>query len=176
MRDRGGKRRRWRTALLTALMSVAAGGSAAIEIESVPLADSVKIVKGERRLYLLKQGGVLLSFPVALGFAPEGHKERMGDGRTPEGVYAIDRRNPRSRFHRSLGISYPNAADRARARARGADPGGDIMIHGLAERFETIGPRHLESDWTEGCIALTNEQIDVLWHSVPIGTPIVIEP
>jgi murein L,D-transpeptidase YafK len=107
---------------------------------------------------------------VHLGFAPEGHKTRSGDGRTPEGRYVIDRRNARSDFHLSLGISYPNALDRARARSMGVDPGTNIFIHG--------GPRRAEDrrkpDWTAGCIAVSDREIEEIWSMVPTGIPITI--
>jgi len=119
---------------------------------------------------LLRGESVLRSYRVALGREPVGHKEREGDGRTPEGRYTIDLRNPKSRYHLALRISYPNEADRARAREMGVDPGGDIMIHGLKDGL----PR--EHDWTQGCIAVTDGEMDEIWSLVPEGTPIVINP
>jgi len=121
-------------------------------------------------MLLLRGESVLRQYRVALGRNPVGHKDREGDGRTPEGRYVIDRRNPNSRYHLSLRISYPNADDVARARAAGAEPGGDIMIHGLKD-----GERR-EGDWTLGCIAVTDEEMDEIWGLVAEGTPIVIEP
>lgn len=114
---------------------------------------------------------VLKDYRISLGFAPEGHKEVKGDGRTPEGVYRVDRRNPESRFHLSLGISYPNEEDRLRAEEQGIDPGGDIFIHGQEH------PRKLvRGDWTWGCIAVTNRQIEDVYAMVGDGTPIQINP
>ncbi len=133
-------------------------------------ADRVLVVKGERRLYLLRDGAILGWMPVALGRDPEGPKQRRGDWRTPEGEYVLDARNPASRFHRSIHISYPNEADMDRALAAGLDPGGDIHIHG------TPDPALLGRDWTIGCIAVGNDDMDLLWVLVPPGTPITIRP
>jgi murein L,D-transpeptidase YafK len=121
-------------------------------------------------MLLLRGESVVRSYRIALGREPFGHKVQEGDGRTPEGSYLIDRRNPRSAYHLSLHISYPNEADRARAAALGIDPGGDIMIHGLSN-----GERK-EGDWTRGCIAVTNEEMDEIWELVEDGTPIEINP
>jgi murein L,D-transpeptidase YafK len=135
-----------------------------------PRADHVVISKKNRLLVLMQGSTTLRRYRVHLGFAPEGHKTRSGDGRTPEGRYQIDRRNARSEFYLSLGISYPNATDVARARAMGVRPGGDIFIHG--------GPRpgidKRDRDWTAGCIAVTNEEIEEIWSVVPTGIPITI--
>ena len=133
-------------------------------------ADRIVVRKGRREMLLLRGESVLRQYRVALGRNPVGHKERDGDGRTPEGRYVIDRRNPKSRYHLSLRISYPNADDVARARAAGAEPGGDIMIHGLKDG------EHREGDWTQGCIAVTDQEMDEIWGLVAEGTPIVIEP
>ena len=132
--------------------------------------DHVLIAKAERRLYLLRGPEVVRSYHVGLGFAPEGHKLAEGDGRTPEGLYWIDRKNPRSSFHLSLGISYPSAADAARAEALGLDPGRDIFIHGRPG----TGPDPDDPDWTAGCIAVSNREIAEIYHSVPMGTPVTI--
>lgn len=140
------------------------------------LADTVEVFKAARRLELRREDGVLKSYRVALGFAPERHKEREGDGRTPEGTYLIDARNPRSAFHLSLRVSYPDERDRARAAALGVPPGGDIYIHG-----QPNGPRkwfsgHPEKDWTTGCIAVTDAQMREIWSRVPTGARVVIHP
>ena len=126
--------------------------------------------KARREMLLLRGESILRSYRVALGRDSAGHKEREGDGRTPEGPYVIDRRNPKSRYHLALHISYPNEADKARARELGVEPGGDIMIHGLKDG----APR--ENDWTLGCIAVTDEEMDEIWGLVSEGTPIVINP
>jgi murein L,D-transpeptidase YafK len=133
-------------------------------------ADRIIVNKTRREMLLLRGESILRTYRVALGRDPSGHKQQEGDGRTPEGSYVIDRRNPRSRYHLSLRISYPNAADRARAAALGVDPGGDIMIHGLKDGQ----PR--EHDWTQGCIAVTDAEMDEIWALVPEGTPIRIAP
>jgi murein L,D-transpeptidase YafK len=139
-------------------------------------ADLIEIHKVERRLDL-KRGSVLLAtYRVALGFAPQGHKEREGDGRTPEGEYQIDARNPRSAFHLSLRISYPNAKDKAHASALGVAPGGDIYIHGLPNGMRKWLLRHPARDRTTGCVAVTDMEIRELWSLVPTGTRVVICP
>ena len=132
-------------------------------------ADEIRVDKSERRMELLRDGKVIKAYRILLGDAPIGHKRQQGDERTPEGRYSISFRNDKSRFHLSLRISYPNAADRAQAQARGVDPGGDIMIHGKT-------PPGYSRDWTDGCIALTDQQIEEVWRLVPVGTPIVISP
>jgi murein L,D-transpeptidase YafK len=128
----------------------------------------VVVNKTSRELLLLNGNALLRSYPVAIGRDPIGHKQCEGDCRTPEGHYVIDRRNPKSAFHLSLHISYPNAADRDRAGGMGLDPGGDIMIHG--------GKESMESEGTRGCIAVTDREIEEIWNLVPDGTPIVINP
>lgn len=132
-------------------------------------ADEIHVVKHQRRMDLLRKGKVIRSYSIRLGDQPRGHKRQQGDERTPEGRYTITYRNPKSAFHLSLRVSYPNAADRAQARARGVDPGGDIVIHGGT-------PPGYAGDWTDGCIALTNKQMEEVWSLVPTGTPIVIDP
>ena len=139
-------------------------------------ADKVIVVKSERRMILFRERRVLRAYRVALGFTPAEHKVRAGDGRTPEGRYVLDWRNSKSRFYRALHISYPNAEDRQRARARNVDPGGDIMIHGLPLDLELIDRDHAKSDWTDGCVAVTNREMDEIWELVDDGTPIEIRP
>ncbi|MEO5373402.1 MAG: L,D-transpeptidase family protein [Alphaproteobacteria bacterium] len=139
-------------------------------------AEMVVVHKTERTLSLVREGRVVKTYRIALGANPVGAKASSGDGRTPEGRYVIDRRNSNSRFHRSLHISYPGPDDQRRARARGVAPGGDIMVHGLPHGAEWIGPVHSRWDWTRGCIAVTNAEMDEIWDAVPDGTPIVIEP
>lgn len=139
-------------------------------------ADSIVVEKAAHRLTLFRAGAPVRSYFVALGRNPRGDKERRGDGRTPEGLFRIESRNPQSRYYRSLRISYPDRAHRARATALGADPGGDIMIHGLPNGKGSVGAAHREFDWTEGCIALTDQEIDEIWLAVADGTPIEIKP
>jgi len=138
-------------------------------IKDVPEVTQLLMKKADRKLYLLHGDKVVRAYDIDLGFNPEGHKLQQGDGRTPEGLYYIDRRNPQSRFHRSIGISYPNAQDRAQARKRGVSPGGDIFIHGEAKWAANSG-----RDWTWGCAALPDEKMNEIWALVPVGTPIMI--
>jgi len=138
--------------------------------------DLVEIFKRERRLELRRGGQLVRSYRVALGFAPECHKEREGDGRTPEGAYTIDARNPQSAFHLSLRISYPDAKDRAHARKLGVPPGGDIYIHGQPNGWRKLFVGHPRKDWTTGCIALTDAEMRELWSLVPTGAHVVIHP
>jgi murein L,D-transpeptidase YafK len=138
--------------------------------------DKVLILKSERKLQLLNGQKVVKEYRVALGNSPKGAKERRGDGKTPEGTYVIDFRNKNSQFHRSLHVSYPNAVDRERARKLRAEPGGDIFIHGLPNGFGAIGAAHRMKDWTLGCVAVTNEEIEEIWRFVPDGTTVEIRP
>jgi murein L,D-transpeptidase YafK len=140
------------------------------------VADSIVVEKSTLRLSLYHKGTLLHTYLVALGQQPVGDKVRRGDNRTPEGVFRIEARNAQSRYHRSLRISYPDAAHVARARSLGVSPGGDIMIHGLPDRQAWVGAAHRDFDWTEGCIAVTNDEIDEIWSAVPVGTPILIKP
>jgi murein L,D-transpeptidase YafK len=154
------------------------GGSAAAAPETLRpgKADKVVVLKGERRLLLLRADRVLGSYGVALGRNPRGEKTSQGDGRTPEGRYVLDWRTPDSRFYRAIHVSYPNSDDRRRARRLGVVPGGDIMIHGLPNGLGEIGAAHLNWDWTEGCIAVTNAEMDEIWAAIDDGTPIEIRP
>jgi murein L,D-transpeptidase YafK len=133
-------------------------------------ADKVLVDKGDRQIHLLRDGEIWKSYPIGLGFAPEGHKQREGDGRTPEGDYVLDWRNPKSSFYLSIHISYPDPDDKASARARAEPPGGAIFIHG--RHYISRG----KNDWTLGCIAVTDEAMDEIWAAVPNGTPITIRP
>ena len=139
-------------------------------------ADRIVVSKARRELLLLREGKVIRAYRVALGATPVGAKEREGDGKTPEGAYTISGRNPASKFHKSLRISYPEARDRERARRAGVNPGGDVMIHGLPNGQDSLGAAHRDTDWTLGCIAVTNQEIEEIWRLVPNGTPIQIEP
>lgn len=135
----------------------------------------LRVVKRERRLYAYAGGAEVFAMNVALGIQPRGPKLREGDGRTPEGRYSIIAAKPDSAYYRSLLISYPNAEDRARARAAGVRPGGQIMLHGLDPAIEAAWrDRHWMFNWTNGCVAVTNTEMDVLWESVALGTPIEI--
>jgi len=139
-------------------------------------ADQVIVEKGHRTLTLLSHGKALHTYKVALGGTPIGAKEQQGDHKTPEGHYILDRRNPKSRFYKSIHVSYPNEHDKQTAARRGVSPGGDIMIHGLPNGFGWLGATHRAQDWTDGCIAVTNAEMDEIWQFVPDGTPIEIRP
>ena len=136
----------------------------------------VVVNKSRRELLLLHGESVLRSYRIALGRNPIGPKTHEGDGKTPEGRYIIDRRNPQSTCHLALHISYPNSADLDRAHEAGLDPGGDVMIHGIRNGDGHIGSAHLQTDWTQGCIAVTDQEMDEIWGLVSDGTPIEINP
>ena len=136
-----------------------------------PEVTRIVVMKDDRRMFLMHNDEVLEDYDIALGFAPDGDKQVEGDGKTPEGRYFIDRRNPRSSFHLSLGISYPNDADRAEAAALGQSPGGDIFIHGRAKKHRGKGP-----DWTAGCISVKDREIEQIYSMVENDTPIDIFP
>ena len=140
------------------------------------IADRVVVWKSKRQLELYAHGKVLKSYAVALGRNPVGPKLREGDKRTPQGLYAIESHNPRSSFHRALKVSYPSAADRLAAAKHGVAPGGDIMIHGIRNGLGFMGRLHRRLDWTAGCIAVTNPEIEEIYRAVPDGTPIGIRP
>lgn len=158
--------------LLTGAGITAAGLGGRAEAAGLKV-DRIMVLKSARRMNLLYHGRVVRTYSIALGFAPKGRKTREGDGKTPEGLYRIDARNPHSSFHLSLRISYPNAADRARARRLGASPGGQIFIHGQPNRLGAAARVvKLPGDWTLGCIAVSNHEIREIWRAVRIGTPI----
>lgn len=139
-------------------------------------ADLVVIEKGQRQMKLFAAGRQIARYYIALGQNPVGSKRCRGDNRTPEGTYSIVGRKPNSDFYRALRISYPSEEDVARARQMGCDPGGDIMIHGLRPGSEENLLRHLYTDWTQGCVAVTNEEIEQIWSMVPDGTRVEIRP
>lgn len=139
-------------------------------------ADQVVVRKEARTLELWAHGKLLKSYRVSLGRNPIGHKQQEGDKRTPEGAYTIDYRNPNSAFHKSLHVSYPSPADVATATAANVPPGGMIMIHGLPNRFGWWGRFHQLRDWTVGCVAVTNPEIEEIWRTVDDGTPIELLP
>ncbi|MEW5745852.1 MAG: L,D-transpeptidase family protein [Nitrospirota bacterium] len=139
-------------------------------------ADKILIEKKARRMTLFSKDTVLKTYKIALGGNPDGPKERQGDNKTPEGTYTIDWRNRNSDYHLSLHISYPNEQDRKRAKELGVSPGGDIMIHGIKNGLSWVGGRHTEIDWTKGCIAVTDEEIEEIDRLVPNGTVVEIIP
>jgi murein L,D-transpeptidase YafK len=145
-------------------------------VDKGDLTDRLVCNKSKRELLLYRREKVIRAYKVALGRNPVGPKLRKGDSKTPEGSYTISGRNVASAYHRSLRISYPSAADRVRSRRQGLDPGGDIMIHGLPNGQGFVGPAHRLIDWTVGCIAVTDAEIEEIWRLVPDGTPIQINP
>ena len=156
-------------ALLGLFVSSAAHASGTIQ------ADKVVVIKDEKLLLLLHHGKILKSYRVSVGRNP-GRRVRRGDNRTPEGTYVIDRRNPRSSYYKALHISYPNASDIRIARNSGVSPGEEVLIHGLPEGFEDLGASHADLNWTRGCIAVSNEEMDEIWELVADGTPVNIIP
>lgn len=149
--------------------------SAGVPSSSEPaIADKVLVLKSRRSLLLMKGDEVLKRYIVSLGANPVGPKTRQGDHKTPEGTYILDRHNAKSQFYRAIHISYPNADDLARAKKLGVRAGGDLYIHGLPNGFH--GHNDALGDWTEGCIAVTDTEIDEIWRMVPDGTPIEIRP
>ncbi len=138
--------------------------------------DRVLVYKSAYRLELWSQNQLLKTYRISLGQNPVGHKQFEGDSRTPEGRYTIDSKNPHSAYHLNLGISYPGPSDKQRAQQAGKNPGSDIKIHGLRNGWGFIGKLHRLTNWTDGCIAVTNKEIEELYHAVDIGTPIEIKP
>ncbi|MEE8334078.1 MAG: L,D-transpeptidase family protein [Alphaproteobacteria bacterium] len=163
---------------LLASPPAAAAGQADGQLAAVPRlkADRLVILKSERRLVLMRGDEVVRVYRVALGRYPKGRKVREGDAKTPEGSYTIDHKLTRSNFYKAIQISYPNLRDVARANALGYRPGGKIMIHGLPNRMSAARVGHPVIDWTQGCIAVTNREMDEIWRMVDAGTPIEIHP
>lgn len=139
-------------------------------------ADRILVLKGERKLHLLRNGIVLRSYDISLGGNPLGTKQQEGDLRTPEGDYVIDWRNPNSDYYLSMHISYPGPQDIGRANRSGVSPGSMIMIHGLPNDSEPTRRDYLDDDWTDGCIAVSNQAMIDIWLSVADHTPITIRP
>lgn len=141
-----------------------------------PKVDRILVFKKKHQMLLLDGDQVVKTYFVSLGYGGLKPKQREGDHKTPEGMYQIDSRNPASRFHLSLHLSYPDQSDKARARMRHVRPGGDIMIHGLGSEFSYLGVKHYLQDWTDGCIAVTDAEIEEIWKLVPDRTPVEIRP
>jgi murein L,D-transpeptidase YafK len=139
-------------------------------------ADHVIVRKKERTLTLMSHGKILKTYKIALGGEAVGPKMRQGDHKTPEGNYVLDRRNAQSQFYKSIYISYPDAKDVAHARKMGVPAGGDVYVHGLPNGYKWVGASHRLKDWTDGCVAVTDEEIDEIWRVVSDGTPIEIDP
>lgn len=144
--------------------------------DGIQRADEVLVIKSEKRLYLIADGERFASFPVTFGGNPEGHKREVGDQRTPEGHYMLGFKNINSRYYKSIRITYPNPQDRLDALQRGVDPGGDIMIHGQRNGWQWATPVVQLFSWTDGCVALSNANMDKVWDAVMSGTPIEIRP
>jgi murein L,D-transpeptidase YafK len=159
--------------LLFSLPCIAARGQGTAPSEHV---DRILILKAARTMTLMNRDRAVKIYKVALGGQPVGPKERQGDHKTPEGNYIVDAKKSESLFYRALQVSYPNPVDRERARKMGVSPGGDIEIHGLGAKYGWIGARHRLTDWTDGCIAVTNEEIDEIFQLVSVGTKIEIRP
>lgn len=165
-------------AVLALLVAFAVAGCATKPPPPKLSADRVMVKKSERKLMLVKGDQVVREYRVALGDNPSGHKMHQGDERTPEGEYILDWRNPRSHYYKSIHVSYPNDRDRFYARALGMDPGGMIMIHGMPNGITApaVMRQFNRRDWTDGCIAVTNDEMEEIWQAVHDGTPIRIMP
>jgi murein L,D-transpeptidase YafK len=160
----------WVVLFAALVLASCGGGGSKFRTYNGPEVTQIQVHKGDRVMYLLHGNQVLRSYNVSLGFAPVGHKQFEGDGKTPEGAYRINRRNPNSAYHLSLGISYPDVNDVAFAEAAGQEPGGEIFIHGWSEILAT------SRDWTAGCIAVSNREIEEIYSMVKDGTVIFILP
>jgi murein L,D-transpeptidase YafK len=139
-------------------------------------ADKVVVIKSKRIMMLMRDSDILKVYRVALGKQPNGRKIKSGDQKTPEGTYVLDSRKSDSKFYRAIHISYPNESDMLKAKRLGCSPGGAIMIHGLPKKLEDIGKAHRLWDWTDGCIAVSNSEMEEIWEFVPDGIPIEIKP
>ena len=164
------------TSLMSKIVTPTISRAPVTGVTSAVTADSIVVEKGRRTMTLFQGGFAVRTYRVALGTQPKGDKVKKGDNRTPECTYFIDFKNPNSKYHKALHISYPDAAHSARANALGVSPGGDIMIHGLPPRYKSIGAEHAQYDWTEGCIAVTDKEIEEIWTAIPTGAPIHIKP
>jgi murein L,D-transpeptidase YafK len=160
--------------LLVTWMSI--GVASQLAAQATARVDRIVIEKKKRTLTLMDGARILKTYKVALGGQPVGAKDRLGDHKTPEGIYSVDAKNPNSQFYKALHISYPNQADRVNARKLGVNPGGDVEIHGLGAKWGWIGAKHRLTDWTDGCIALTNEEIDEIYPLIKVGAPVEIRP
>lgn len=144
---------------------------------AIDRADTVLVKKSERALYLLREGHILKKYTIMLGPHPKGPKLMEGDERTPEGHYTLDRKNPNSRFYKSIRVSYPNESDLERAQKFNVDPGNAIMIHGMKSSWsEKIKKQAVKFNWTNGCIAVADNDMDEIWEAIDVGTPIDIQP
>lgn len=164
-------------AFAMALSLSATGKSTLIaDFKKDPPIDLVRVYKADRKLELISAGRVVHRFPIVLGSNPTGHKVQEGDGRTPEGRYVLDYKKSDSAYYLAFHVSYPNTQDAATAKAKGVNPGGQIMIHGQKNGLGWLTPINQWFDWTQGCVALTNQHMDVMWQAVNVPTPIEILP
>ena len=168
--------------LLILVLYLASGWLTDDDVHAAPLllpadqlADAVIVRKEERVMSLMRDGEEVARYKIRLGFSPQGQKAQEGDGRTPEGTYRINRRNPRSRFYLSIGLDYPTARQRAQARRKGINPGGDIFIHGQPNALRSLGLT-LPFDWTDGCIAVSDREMEDIYARIAIGTKVTILP
>lgn len=139
-------------------------------------ADFVYVDKSAAKLYLSKDGRIIKEYKVAFGANPKGHKQREGDNRTPEGLYLLDFKKDNSEYHKAIHISYPNREDVFRAKRQGLNPGGDIMIHGQMKGYEQYAHIMQDFNWTNGCIALSNQDLEEVWAAIEVPVPIRIKP
>jgi murein L,D-transpeptidase YafK len=139
-------------------------------------AGSVLVIKSESKLYILKNGIEVRSYNVAFGANPKEHKQQQGDERTPEGMYILDYKKENSEYYKAIHISYPNGEDKKRAKKRNVNPGGSIMIHGQKNGYGWLWFITQRFNWTKGCIAVSNKDMDEIWKMVDVGTPIEIRP
>jgi murein L,D-transpeptidase YafK len=161
---------------ILALCCVSVGVASKIGAQTAAKVDRIVVEKSKRTLTLMSGSKILKTYKVALGGQPVGAKDRQGDHKTPEGIYSVDAKNPNSQFYKALHISYPSQTDRANARKLGVSAGGDVEIHGLGAKWGWLGAEHRLTDWTDGCIALTNEEIDEIYPLIKIGTTVEIRP
>lgn len=168
--------RRYRTTVALAVFFLTFAAAWADTSSPVLKIDRIVIVKSTREMTLMRGGRVVKTYKVALGTVPVGAKQRQGDHKTPEGNYTVDSKIEHSQFYRALHLSYPSAADRERAKKMGVSPGGDVEVHGLGEKYGWVGAAHREYDWTDGCVAVTNQEIDEIWPMVAVGTAVEIRP
>ncbi|MGD8558638.1 MAG: L,D-transpeptidase family protein [Gammaproteobacteria bacterium] len=143
---------------------------------AIQKADFVLVVKSKEKLFLIKEDKIIKAYNVVFGANPKGHKQQEGDERTPEGRYILDFKKSDSAFYKAIRISYPNEQDREHAARKGVDPGGQIMIHGQKNGYGWMAPVMQTVNWTDGCIAVTNREMEEIWQAVDVGTPIVIKP
>jgi murein L,D-transpeptidase YafK len=170
------KRKILRFASILLLAWVPVGLSSRLAAQGALKVDRIVVEKSKRTLTLRSGTKILKTYKVALGGQPVGAKDRQGDHKTPEGIYSVDAKNPNSQFYKALHLSYPNQAERANALKLGVSPGGDVEIHGLGSKWGWLGAKHRLTDWTDGCVALTNEEIDEIYPLVKVGTAVEIRP